>query len=160
MQNLRPILLLEDDFVDAMMVKRAMKDIGVKNPLIRVIDGEEGLAYLRDNKNPRPCIIILDLNMPRMNGLEFLKIAKKDNQLKTIPVIVLTTSRADQDKYECFSCSVAGYIVKSIRYEDFMNAMRASFDMPIWRYVSPSRSCVIRSFGSSSACAGDAAHAR
>ena len=124
MQNLRPILLLEDDFVDAMMVKRAMKDIGVKNPLIRVIDGEEGLAYLRDNKNPRPCIIILDLNMPRMNGLEFLKIAKKDNQLKTIPVIVLTTSRADQDKYECFSCSVAGYIVKSIRYEDFMNAMR------------------------------------
>jgi CheY-like chemotaxis protein len=124
MRSLKPILLLEDDTVDAMTVKRATKDLNVTNTLVRVINGEEALKYLRDSANIKPCVILLDLNMPKMNGIEFLKIAKADPQLRGIPVIVLTTSRADQDKFECFSNSIAGYIVKPVDYKGFLEAIR------------------------------------
>jgi CheY-like chemotaxis protein len=124
MRDLRPVLLLEDDTVDAMTVKRSLKDLKVNNPLIRVTNGEEALKYLKDDNNIKPCVILLDLNMPRMNGVEFLKIAKADPQLRGIPVVVLTTSRADQDRDECFSRSVAGYIVKPVDYINFLEAMR------------------------------------
>ena len=124
MRNLKPILLLEDDSVDAMTVKRALKDLNVSNSLVRFVNGEEAIEYLHDDKNAKPCVILLDLNMPRMNGNEFLKIVKTDPALKSIPVIVLTTSRADQDKLECFNLSVAGYIVKPTNYKEFVNAMK------------------------------------
>ena len=124
MRSLKPVLLLEDDTVDAMTVKRAMKDLKVDNPLVRVINGEESLKYLRDSANVKPCVILLDLNMPKMNGVEFLKIAKADPQLRAIPVVVLTTSRTDQDRHDCFSHSVAGYIVKPVGYKDFVEAIR------------------------------------
>ncbi|MGA2172323.1 MAG: response regulator [Sedimentisphaerales bacterium] len=124
MRSIKPILLLEDDTVDAMTVKRAMKDLNVANSLVRAVNGEEGLKYLRDSANAKPCVILLDLNMPRMNGVEFLRIIKADIQLKGIPVVVLTTSRADQDKFECFDRGVAGYIVKPVGYQAFVDAMR------------------------------------
>jgi CheY-like chemotaxis protein len=124
MRDLRPVLLLEDDTVDAMTVKRALKDLKVTNPLVRVINGEEALKYLRSELNIKPCVILLDLNMPRMNGVEFLKIVKADDKLKGIPVVVLTTSKADQDRNECFTRSVAGYIVKPVDYKNFLEAMR------------------------------------
>jgi CheY-like chemotaxis protein len=124
MRNLKPVLLLEDDSVDAMTVKRALKDLDVKNPLVRVLNGEQGLEYLQNKANAEPCVILLDLNMPRMNGAEFLKIAKADPRLKCIPVVVLTTSRADQDKFDCFNSSVAGYIVKPVDYKGFLDAMK------------------------------------
>ncbi len=124
MRNLKPVLLLEDDSVDAMTVKRAMKDLDVKNALVRVLNGEQALEYLQNNGNAEPCVILLDLNMPKMNGLEFLRIAKSDPRLKCIPIVVLTTSRADQDKLECFDNSVAGYIVKPIDYKEFLDAMK------------------------------------
>jgi CheY-like chemotaxis protein len=124
MRDLRPVLLLEDDTVDAMTVKRAMKDLCVGNPLIRVVNGEEALKYLNDPANARPCVVLLDLNMPKMNGIEFLKIVKADQHLRAIPVVVLTTSRADQDRFECFNCSVAGYLVKPVDYQSFLDAMR------------------------------------
>ena len=76
MRNSRPILLVEDDDVDAMTTQRAFDEIKVTNELIHKIDGEGGLEYLRDEGNQKPCIILLDLNMPKLNGLEFLKIAK------------------------------------------------------------------------------------
>jgi CheY-like chemotaxis protein len=124
MRSLKPVLLLEDDSVDAMTVKRAMKDLDVKNALVRVLNGEQALEYLQNDSNAVPCVILLDLNMPKMNGIEFLRIAKSDPKLKGIPVVVLTTSRADQDKLECFDKSVAGYIVKPIDYKGFLDAMR------------------------------------
>jgi CheY-like chemotaxis protein len=124
MRSLKPILLVEDDAVDAMTVKRALNDIHVLNALIRVTDGEQALEYLRDSANAEPCVILLDLNMPRMNGIEFIKIVKANDKLKCIPVVVLTTSRADQDRYECFNCSAAGYIVKPVGYKGFVEAMR------------------------------------
>jgi len=124
MRNSKPILLLEDDTVDAMTVKRALKDIKVLNPLVRTANGEEGLAYLKDEKNEKPCVILLDLNMPKMNGIEFLKVAKGDEKLKKIPAIVMTTSKDDKDWIQSFNLNVAGYIVKPIDYQKFVEAIR------------------------------------
>ncbi len=124
MRNVKPVLLLEDDSVDATTVKRSMKELHVANPLVHVVNGEEALEYLRNSKNVKPCVILLDLNMPRMNGIEFLKIVKADSELQCIPVVAITTSRADQDRFECFDNGIAGYVVKPTNYEGFVDAMR------------------------------------
>ena len=124
MKNLKSILLVEDDSVDAMTVSRAFKELKVTNQLVIRLNGEEALDYLRDNGSEKPCVILLDLNMPKMNGIEFLKVAKADENLKKIPVIVLTTSKEDQDKVDSFEYSVAGYIVKPVDYKKFVEAMR------------------------------------
>jgi len=119
-------LLVEDDDVDVMTVKRALKDLKVTNSLVRTTNGEEALEYLRTEKsNKKPCVILLDLNMPKMNGVEFLKVAKADDELKKIPVVVLTTSKDEQDIVESFKLSVAGYMVKSVNYKKFVEAIRA-----------------------------------
>ena len=124
MRDSKPIMLVEDDTVDAMTVKRALKDLKVLNPLVRAGNGEEALAYLRDDNNVKPCVILLDLNMPKMNGIEFLKVAKADEKLKRIPAIVLTTSKDDQDRIQTFQLNVAGFIVKPVDYKKFVEAMR------------------------------------
>lgn len=121
----KSILLVEDDLVDMMSVKRALRDLNVTNPLYHVENGEEALEFLRDEKNPVPAIILLDINMPKMNGLEFLEIAKKDEKLRLIPVIVLTTSRAEIDKFSSFNLGVAGYMIKPVDYQQFVEVMRA-----------------------------------
>jgi len=108
-----------------MTVKRALKDLNVVNPLIHKINGEEALEYLRAHQsNGRPCLVLLDLNMPKMNGIEFLKIVKDNEELKSIPVVVLTTSREQQDKVESFRLSVAGYMLKSVDYQRFVDTIR------------------------------------
>ena len=119
-----PILLVEDDQVDVMTVKRALKEIHVTNPVVNRENGEEALKYLRDPKSVKPCIILLDLNMPIMNGIEFLQVAKQDAQLKRIPVIVLTTSEEQQDKVNSFDLGVAGYMAKPVDYQQFVDVMR------------------------------------
>jgi len=124
MRNTKPILLVEDDSVDAMTVKRSLKDLNVTNLLVHKINGEEALEYLRDENNGRPCVILLDLNMPKMNGIEMLKILKTDEELKSISVVVLTTSQEQQDKVESFKFSVAGYMLKSVDYKRFMETIR------------------------------------
>ena len=124
MRNSKPILLVEDDQVDAMTVNRALKDLNVTNLLVHTPNGKEAFEYLTGEGNERPCIILLDLNMPKMNGIEFLKIIKADDELKKIPVVVLTTSRDTEDKFETFGLSVAGYIVKPANYKKFVEAMR------------------------------------
>ncbi len=125
MRNLKPILLVEDDRVDVMTVERALKELKVTNPLVHSANGEEALGYLRSESNKKPCVILLDLNMPKMNGTEFLKVVKADDVLKRIPVIVLTTSREEQDVVESFNLSIAGYIVKPTDYKKFVEAIRA-----------------------------------
>ena len=124
MKNQKPILLVEDDRVDAMTVIRALKEINVTNTLAHVENGEEALAYLNDDTKENPCIILLDLNMPRMNGIEFLNIVKKDDAVKNIPVIVLTTSKDEGDRLESFNLSVAGYMVKPVDYLQFVEVMK------------------------------------
>ena len=121
----RPILLVEDDSVDIMTIKRALKEIAVANPVVSVENGELALSYLRDAGSDRPCIIFLDLNMPIMNGLEFLEVAKADLAIKAIPVIVLTTSEEPRDKVSSFSLGVAGYMAKPVDYRRFVEMMRS-----------------------------------
>ena len=118
-----PILLVEDDLVDAMTVERALKEIRVTNPLYAVENGEGALAFLRSPDNLRPGIILLDLNMPRMNGLEFLRIVKRDEALKRIPVVVLTTSTEERDMEESFGLGVAGYMIKPVDYSQFVEVI-------------------------------------
>ena len=124
MQKQKPILLVEDDSVDAMTVKRAMRDLQVNHSVIHSVNGEEAMKYLTRPDTVKPFVILLDLNMPKMNGVEFLKIAKADDRLKCIPVVVLTTSKADQDRFECFNSSAAGYIVKPVDYKGFVEAIK------------------------------------
>jgi DNA-binding response OmpR family regulator len=117
--------LVEDDEVDTMTVQRAFKDLKVTNELVHRINGEEALKYLRAEDSQMPCVVLLDLNMPKMNGVEFLKIAKNDKKLKKVPVVVLTTSKEEHDIVESFELSVAGYIVKPVDYKRFVEAIRA-----------------------------------
>jgi len=79
---------------------------------------------LHGEDNPRPCLILLDLNMPRMNGLEFLKVIKNDEELKKIPVVVLTNSKGDEDMLQSYRYGVAGYIVKPANYLQFIEVVR------------------------------------
>jgi CheY-like chemotaxis protein len=125
MQNSKPILLIEDDDVDVMTVNRALRDSKVANQLVSIGDGEEAIEYLKDENATKPSIILLDLNMPKMDGAEFLKIVKADNTLKKIPVVILTTSNSDRDVTESFELGAAGYMVKSVDYEKFVETIRA-----------------------------------
>ena len=123
MRNSKPILFVEDDSVDTMTVKRALGELKVENTLVCAVDGEEALEYLGDRASKNPCVILLDLNMPRMNGFEFLRIIKADKALKKIPVIVLTTSREKWEVEEGFEFGVAGYMVKPVDYKKFVETI-------------------------------------
>lgn len=120
----KPILLVEDDRVDVMTVMRALREIKVTNPVVNLENGEDALKYLHDPKNDKPCIILLDLNMPIMNGIEFLQVVKHEALLKRIPVVVLTTSEEQQDKMNSFDLGVAGYMAKPVDYRQFVEVMR------------------------------------
>jgi CheY-like chemotaxis protein len=121
----KPILLVEDDEVDIMTIRRALKEIHVGNPVVSQENGESALEWLRDPAHDRPCIILLDLNMPVMNGIEFLQVVKNDEDLRRLPVIVLTTSEEQQDKVNSFNFSVAGYMAKPVDYRQFVEVMRS-----------------------------------
>ena len=117
--NNKPILLVEDDEVDVMTVQRSIKELNIANPLHIAGNGEEGLEYLQETEI-MPCIILLDINMPRMNGIEFLRHIKEDDKFRRIPVIILTTSKEEQDRYESFDLNAAGYMVKPVDYDQFV----------------------------------------
>ncbi|QDR81904.1 response regulator [Sporomusa termitida] len=123
------ILLVEDDEVDIMNVMRAFKKINLTNPLYIARDGVEALALLRRQSGPdgmgRPGIILLDINMPRMNGIEFLRAIRQDPEHKILPVIVLTTSDEECDVIAAYQLNVAGYIIKPVSFEQFVEAMAA-----------------------------------
>ena len=125
MNGNKPVLLVEDDEVDIMTIERAMKELKVINGLAVARNGEEALAYLRDStKQTDPCVILLDLNMPRMNGIEFLKERSQDAAIKAIPVVVLTSSREEQDVVQSYSLGVAGYMLKPVDYKQFVETIR------------------------------------
>lgn len=118
------ILLVDDDDVDVMGVERALKKLKIVNPIVRAHDGIEALALLRHpDAVQRPCIVLLDLNMPRMNGLEMLTELRADPQLSSSVVFVLTTSSADEDMVNAYQKHVAGYIVKSRVGDGFLRVM-------------------------------------
>jgi CheY-like chemotaxis protein len=114
------ILLVEDDEVDVMNVKRAFSKNNIKNPLFVAGNGVEALEMLDDKIIPLPKIIVLDINMPKMNGIEFLKILRESERLKNISVFVMTTSNEDSDKIKAYNLNVAGYILKPLSFEKFV----------------------------------------
>ncbi|QSX36777.1 response regulator [Shewanella sedimentimangrovi] len=117
------IFLIDDDDVDYMAVERAMRQLKLLNPLVRARDGVAALEMLRRGDIAGAFIILLDLNMPRMNGLEFLRELRHDPDLASAVVFVLTTSRADEDKLAAYSYNVAGYMVKSDIKDGFLNIL-------------------------------------
>jgi CheY-like chemotaxis protein len=120
------ILLVEDDAVDVMNVRRAFEKNNIINPLHVASNGVEALQMLRNGQVPGDRrMVLLDLNMPRMNGIEFLRHVRSDPQLNLIPVVVLTTSADERDKVEAFNLNVAGYLVKPVTFGDFAELMAA-----------------------------------
>jgi len=126
------ILLVEDDDAHAEIVTRNFEDSHLANLMFRVADGEAALDYLhRRNEfvnpasSPRPDIILLDLRMPKLDGLEVLKAIKTDPDLKSIPVVVLTTSKSESDIAEAYSHHANSYLVKPVDFEKFTKLMEA-----------------------------------
>lgn len=118
------ILLLEDDEVDVMNVKRAFERNHILNPLHIASDGLEGLQMLRGGAvSGGRRLVLLDLNMPRMNGIEFLRELRADPLLRHIPVVVLTTSNDERDRVEAYNLNVAGYLLKPVTFIDFVELM-------------------------------------
>jgi len=121
------ILLVEDDEVDVMAVKRTLKDLKIANPLFRATDGIDGLEMLcgtnGKEKLPRPYIVLLDLNMPRMGGLEFLEELRADPELQSSIVFVMTTSMAEEDRFRAYDKNIAGYVLKSSTAHSFIEAV-------------------------------------
>ncbi len=118
------ILLVEDDEVDVMNVHRAFKKNNICNPLWVAGNGVDGLQMLRAGDMPRERrLVLLDLNMPRMNGIEFLRELRADPDLRAIPVVVLTTSDDERDRVEAYNLNVAGYILKPVTLVNFVEAM-------------------------------------
>ena len=120
------ILLVEDDQVDVMNVKRAFEKNRIANPLYVAADGLEGLRKLRSGEIPRERrLVLLDLNMPRMNGIEFLRELRQDPALHHTAVVVLTTSNDEKDKINAYDLNVAGYLLKPVTFVNFVEVMAA-----------------------------------
>ncbi|WP_445453752.1 response regulator [Flavobacterium sp. 25HG05S-40] len=117
------ILLIEDDAIEVMKFNRVLATLKMNHKIIEANNGEEALTILKE-KEIIPDIIILDLNMPRINGIEFLKILKNDDYLKYIPSIILTTSNNHKDVMECYKIGIAGYVLKPLKYEDYVERIR------------------------------------
>lgn len=124
------ILMADDDDDDYLLTKKALGESRLLNRLMRVRDGEDLLAYLRrsgeyDATNaPRPGVILLDLNMPRKDGREALREIKSDESLRSIPVVVFTTSKAEEDIYKSYQLGVNSFITKPVTFENLTEVMR------------------------------------
>jgi len=122
------VLLVEDDPGDVLMTQEAFDEHKVRNKLNVVHDGEEALSYLRREGDfadaPRPDLILLDLNLPRVDGREVLQVIKNDEDLRRIPVVVLTTSQADEDILRSYSLHANAYVTKPVDFDEFVRVIR------------------------------------
>jgi len=122
------VLLVEDDPGDVLMTREAFEEHKLRNHLSVVSDGEEALAFLRQTgahaDAPRPDLILLDLNLPRRDGRDVLEEIKQDPQLRQIPVVVLTTSQADEDILRSYQLHANAYVTKPVDFERFVNVVR------------------------------------
>jgi CheY-like chemotaxis protein len=126
-KNRLAVLVIEDDQIERMKLKRATSLLEMNHNIIEAKNGEEALDLLEDKSN-LPDIILLDLNMPRMNGIEFLRTLKEDEVLKYIPSIVLTTSTNPKDVLESYKIGIAGYIIKPLKYEDYVSLVEKTLE--------------------------------
>ena len=122
------VLLVEDDPGDVLMTREAFEDYKVHNQLHVVNDGEQAMAFLRQEGEyaglPRPDLVLLDLNLPRMDGREVLNAIKSDPELSSIPVVVLTTSEAEDDVLRSYSLHANAYVTKPVDFERFIDVVR------------------------------------
>lgn len=118
------VLLVEDDMADAMLIEEALSERGTRN-LVQVTDGVAALEHLRAPGSVRPDLIVLDLNMPRMNGRDLLQILKTDENLQTIPVVVLTTSSAPEDVTGAYNSHANAYVTKPVNLDEFERAVQS-----------------------------------
>ena len=122
------VLLVEDDPGDVLMTREAFEDYKLRNTLHVVNDGEQAMAFLRQEGeyagHPRPDLVLLDLNLPRMDGREVLEAIKSDAELSSIPVVVLTTSEAEDDVLRSYSLHANAYVTKPVDFERFINVVR------------------------------------
>ncbi len=124
MNSLKPILLIENNDDDAKDIETNINDIHVTNVLERRSNIDEAYEYLRDEQNPKPCVILLDLNMPRMGAFEFIKTLKTDHILKRIPIVILMSSETNGDVARSSGLDIAGYILKPFDYRQFIETMK------------------------------------
>ena len=120
MKNALKVLLIEDDTIEVMKLNRATSSLNLNHQIIEANNGEVALELLKDH-SALPDIILLDLNMPKVNGIEFLRILKSDDRLKYIPTIILTTSNNQKDLLECYKIGIAGYVLKPLKYDDYVS---------------------------------------
>jgi two-component system, response regulator len=120
----QPILIVEDSPDDFEATKRAFTKANLRNKIQRAESGEEALTYLRNESNPRPGIILLDLNMPGLDGRKTLEIIKQTSHLQSIPVVVLTTSNDERDVEACYKLGANTYIQKPVDFDGLIAAIR------------------------------------
>ena len=120
MNKVLKIMLIEDDMIEVMKLNRAISSLELSHKIIEANNGEEALKLLKEKDNI-PDIILLDLNMPKINGIEFLSILKKHDTLKYVPTIILTTSSNQRDLLACYEIGVAGYVLKPLKYEEYVS---------------------------------------
>ena len=130
MINLRTILLAEDNPKDVELTIEALSEHNLANHVVVVKDGVEAMEYLRyegnykQRKHENPAVLLLDIKMPRMNGIEVLKAIRSDDKFKTIPVVILTSSREEPDLKKCYELGVNAYVVKPVNFKDFICAVK------------------------------------
>ena len=123
-KKLVSILVADDDADDRMMISDALKESRLSNPIDFVENGEELMSYLNHEHRPKPGLILLDLNMPKMDGREALKEIKENPRLKRIPVVVLTTSKAEEDIYRTYNLGVNSFITKPVTFESLVKIIK------------------------------------
>jgi len=134
--NHQPILLVEDNPVDLDLTIRAFKSQRLENPIVTARNGEEALAFVEkwENGEAIPVIILLDLKMPKVNGLEVLKVLKSHAKFSTIPIVILTTSSESSDVHEAYQLGANSYIVKPVDFEKFLDVAK-QIDL-YWRVLN------------------------
>jgi CheY-like chemotaxis protein len=128
-RELKRILVVEDDPVDLELMLRSLKDSNLANAVDRVADGAEALDYLHhrgpfEGRTGEPAVVLLDLKLPKVSGLEVLRAMRADDRLRQIPVVVLTSSREDRDLVDCYAVGVNAYVVKPVDFHQFVDAVR------------------------------------
>jgi len=130
MFELKTILLVEDNPQDVELTIEALKENNLANHVVAVSDGVEAMEYLnyegrfKNREKGNPTVMLLDIKMPRMNGIEVLEAIRNNEKLKTIPIVMLTSSREEPDLKKCYALGVNAYVVKPVDFKDFMGAVK------------------------------------
>jgi CheY-like chemotaxis protein len=117
------ILLVEDNLIEVMKMRRTVSLLDLKHNIIVANNGEDALQHI-DDKSKFPDLILLDLNMPKVGGIEFLAILKNNDDIKHIPTVILTTSDNQKDLEECYRLGVSGYVLKPLKYDDYVEKIK------------------------------------